>query len=179
MRGTSTPPRSASPTSQRGGRRRCGGSSSCPPRLSCRSRSSRCSRRTSCSPTFFSLTSSALSVRSGLWKRPYSPSVGHRKPIFPSSYPLLEASRTGSPPRHDHMTKRNGKGPRGPKIVTVPPGPKSKAALARKEKFITNGVRVALPIDVTWAQGPFVRDADGNVYVDLGGGIGVQTVGPR
>ncbi|TLZ80761.1 MAG: aminotransferase class III-fold pyridoxal phosphate-dependent enzyme, partial [Methanobacteriota archaeon] len=122
---------------------------------------------------------SALSGRSGLWRRPYSPSVGHRKPIFPSSYPLLEASRTGSPPRHDHMTKRNGKGPRGPKIVAVPPGPKSKAALARKEKFITNGVRVALPIDVTWAEGPFVRDADGNVYVDLGGGIGVQTVGHR
>src|SRR5437879_4359258 len=77
------------------------------------------------------------------------------------------------------MTKRNGKGPRGPKIVAVPPGPKSKAALARKEKFITNGVRVALPIDVTWAEGPFVRDADGNVYVDLGGGIGIRTVGHR
>jgi len=68
---------------------------------------------------------------------------------------------------------------RGPRIVSVPPGPKSKAALARKEKFITNGVRVALPIDVTWAEGPFVRDADGNVYVDLGGGIGVQTAGHR
>src|SRR5213596_3386380 len=77
------------------------------------------------------------------------------------------------------MTKRNSKGPRGPKIVAIPPGPKSKAALSRKEKFITNGVRVALPIDVTWAEGPFVRDSDGNVYVDLGGGIGVQTVGHR
>src|SRR5256885_14167665 len=79
----------------------------------------------------------------------------------------------------DPMTKRNPKGPRGPKIVAIPPGPKSKAALSRKEKFITNGVRVALPIDVTWADGPFVRDADGNVYVDLGGGIGVQTGGHR
>src|SRR5437763_16656518 len=68
---------------------------------------------------------------------------------------------------------------RGPKIVTVPPGPKSKAAAARKSKFVTNGVRIGLPIDVTWAEGPFVRDADGNVYVDLGGGIGVQTVGHR
>jgi 4-aminobutyrate aminotransferase/(S)-3-amino-2-methylpropionate transaminase len=51
--------------------------------------------------------------------------------------------------------------------------------MARKEKFITNGVRIALPIDVAWAEGPFVRDADGNTYVDLGGGIGVQTVGHR
>src|SRR5438046_7501995 len=77
------------------------------------------------------------------------------------------------------MTKRNSHGPRGPKIVAIPPGPKSKAALSRKEKFITNGVRVALPIDVTWAEGPFVRASAGNVYVDLGGGIGVQTVGHR
>src|SRR5688572_23505714 len=68
---------------------------------------------------------------------------------------------------------------RGPKIVKVPPGPKSKAALARKERFITDGVRVGLPIDVTWAKGPYVQDADGNVFVDLGGGIGVQTVGHR
>src|SRR5437867_5139458 len=68
---------------------------------------------------------------------------------------------------------------RGPKIVTVPPGPKSKAAAARKSKFVTNGVRIGLPIDVTWAEGSLVRDADGNVYVDLGGGIGVQTVGHR
>jgi len=78
------------------------------------------------------------------------------------------------------MAKRTlPKGIRGPKIIKVPPGPKSKAALARKEKFITNGVRVGLPVDITWAEGPFVRDADGNVFVDLGGGIGVQTVGHR
>src|SRR3989441_5291683 len=74
---------------------------------------------------------------------------------------------------------KSSRSARGPKIVAVPPGPKSKAALARKEKFITNGVRVALPIDVTWAEGPFVRDADGNVYVDLVGGMGVQTGGHR
>ena len=67
----------------------------------------------------------------------------------------------------------------GPRIVTVPPGPESKAAAARKEKFVTNAVRTALPIDVAWAEGPMVRDSDGNSYVDLGGGIGVQTVGHR
>lgn len=73
----------------------------------------------------------------------------------------------------------SSKGPRGPKIVAVPPGPKSKSATARKQKFVTDAVRVGLPIDVVWAEGPFVRDGDGNVYVDLGGGIGVQTVGHR
>src|SRR5216117_1381984 len=77
------------------------------------------------------------------------------------------------------MAKRTKKELRGPKIVSVPPGPESKAAMARKEKFITNAVKVALPIDVTFAEGSFVQDADGNVYVDLGGGIGVQTAGHR
>ena len=77
------------------------------------------------------------------------------------------------------MAKRTKKELRGPRIVSIPPGPKSKAAMSRKEKFITNAVKVALPIDVTFAEGPFVQDADGNVYIDLGGGIGVQTAGHR
>src|SRR5437016_12096272 len=86
----------------------------------------------------------------------------------------------GSSSESNRMAKRPpSQRIRGPKIVTVPPGPKSKAAAARKSKFVTNGVRIGLPIDVTWAEGPLVRDADGNVYVDLGGGIGVQTVGHR
>src|SRR5207249_33317 len=89
--------------------------------------------------------------------------------------PFSRASDSSSRLSHDPMVKRTTKALRGPKIVAVPPGPKSKAALARKEKFITNGVKVALPIDVTSAEGPFVQDADGNVYVDLVGGIGVQT----
>src|SRR5207249_3204021 len=47
------------------------------------------------------------------------------------------------------------------------------------EKSVTSAVQAALPIDVTFAEGPFVQDVDGNVYVDLGGGIGVQTAGHR
>src|SRR2546425_4028089 len=77
------------------------------------------------------------------------------------------------------MAKRTKKELRGPRIVSIPLGPKSKAAMSEKEKFITNAVKVALPIDVTFAEGPFVQDADGNVYIDLGGGIGVQTAGHR
>jgi len=67
----------------------------------------------------------------------------------------------------------------GPRIVVVPPGPKSKAALERKEKFVTRGLRVGLPLELTRAEGPFVQDADGNVYVDLGVGIGVHNAGHR
>ena len=76
----------------------------------------------------------------------------------------------GTPARRDGL---------GPKIVVAPPGPKSKAALARKEKFVSNGLKVGLPIDLVRGDGPFVTDADGNVYVDLGGGIGVHTAGHR
>src|SRR2546422_115183 len=97
--------------------------------------------------------------------------------------PVSQSLFVGEPYRsrlgHDTMAKRTPKDLRGPKIVAVPPGPKSKAAMARKERFITNAVKVALPIDVTAAEGPFVQDADGNVYIDLGGGIGVQTAGHR
>jgi 4-aminobutyrate aminotransferase/(S)-3-amino-2-methylpropionate transaminase len=71
------------------------------------------------------------------------------------------------------------KGLTGPRIVVVPPGPKSKAALERKEKFVTKGLRVGLPLELTRAEGPFVQDADGNVYVDLGVGIGVHNAGHR
>ncbi len=51
--------------------------------------------------------------------------------------------------------------------------------MARKEKFVTRGLRVGLPIDLVRAEGPFVQDADGNVYVDLGVGIGVHNAGHR
>jgi 4-aminobutyrate aminotransferase/(S)-3-amino-2-methylpropionate transaminase len=71
------------------------------------------------------------------------------------------------------------KGLTGPRVVVVPPGPKSKAALERKEKFVTKGLRVGLPLELTRAEGPFVQDADGNVYVDLGVGIGVHNAGHR
>ncbi len=71
------------------------------------------------------------------------------------------------------------RGLQGPSIVTTPPGPKSKAASARRERVVTTGLRTALPIEIVDAQGPFVRDADGNVYIDLGVGIGVHNVGHR
>lgn len=71
------------------------------------------------------------------------------------------------------------KGLTGPRVVVVPPGPKSKAALERKERFVTKGLRVGLPLELVRAQGPFVQDADGNVYVDLGVGIGVHNAGHR
>jgi 4-aminobutyrate aminotransferase/(S)-3-amino-2-methylpropionate transaminase len=68
---------------------------------------------------------------------------------------------------------------KGPKIVVEPPGPKSKNALARKEKYITNGIKIGLPAALDVAEGPFMRDVDGNVYLDFTAGIGVHNCGHR
>ena len=68
---------------------------------------------------------------------------------------------------------------KGPKIVVEPPGPKSKRMLARKEKCITNGIRIGLPTALDVAEGPFMRDVDGNVFLDFSVGIGVHNVGHR
>ena len=68
---------------------------------------------------------------------------------------------------------------KGPKIVVEPPGPKSQKALARKEKCITNGIRIGLPASLELAEGPFMQDVDGNVYLDFTVGIGVHNCGHR
>ena len=68
---------------------------------------------------------------------------------------------------------------KGPKIVVDPPGPKSRAAMTRKEKFVTDGLKVQLPAEIDVAEGPFLRDVDGNVYLDFTVGLGVLNCGHR
>ncbi len=68
---------------------------------------------------------------------------------------------------------------KGPKIVVEPPGPKSKKILARKEKCVTEGIRIGLPTALDVAEGPFMRDVDGNVFLDFTAGIGVHNCGHR
>ncbi len=68
---------------------------------------------------------------------------------------------------------------KGPKIVVEPPGPKSKKAMARKEKYVTNGIKIGLPASLEIAEGPFLKDVDGNVYLDFTVGIGVHNCGHR
>lgn len=68
---------------------------------------------------------------------------------------------------------------KGPKIVVEPPGPKSRKILARKEKCVTTGIRIGLPTALEVAEGPFLRDVDGNVFLDFTVGIGVHNCGHR
>src|SRR3989304_2729582 len=84
--------------------------------------------------------------------------------------------------KHAKRTARKSaprRGLTGPRIVVVPPGPRSKAATERKDRFVTKGLRVGLPLEIVRAEGAFVQDADGNVYGDLGVGIGVHNTGHR
>ncbi|MBO0842727.1 MAG: aminotransferase class III-fold pyridoxal phosphate-dependent enzyme, partial [Nocardioides sp.] len=62
-------------------------------------------------------------------------------------------------------------------LVTAIPGPKSVAALARKQAYVADGVGTTLPVFVVAAGGGVIVDADGNSLIDLGSGIAVTTVG--
>src|SRR4051812_27791994 len=66
------------------------------------------------------------------------------------------------------------------KIKTEIPGPKSRELHAREEKHLAPGLqRFALMagIVVDHAQGSTVTDVDGNTYIDVIGGIGVNGLG--
>jgi len=63
------------------------------------------------------------------------------------------------------------------KLKTQIPGPKSQALLARRADAVTKALFQSVPIAVGKASGALVEDVDGNVFIDLAGGIGVLAVG--
>src|SRR3954447_870664 len=62
-------------------------------------------------------------------------------------------------------------------LVTDIPGPRSAEKLARKKRYVADGVGTTLPVFVEAAGGGVLLDADGNQLIDLGSGIAVTTVG--
>ncbi|HUF13335.1 MAG TPA: aspartate aminotransferase family protein [Longimicrobiales bacterium] len=67
-----------------------------------------------------------------------------------------------------------------PRLLTPPPGPRSLALAARLRRVESRNItHIAADWPVFWeeASGANVRDADGNVYVDLTAGFGVATAG--
>ncbi|MEM2838516.1 MAG: aspartate aminotransferase family protein [Thermoplasmata archaeon] len=68
---------------------------------------------------------------------------------------------------------------KGPYIKVVPPGPKAKAALERKSKFVTTGMSTKLPTNLLKGEGPYLFDTDGNIFIDFSAGIGVHNFGHR
>src|SRR5690242_12303967 len=69
---------------------------------------------------------------------------------------------------------------KAPHIETENPGPKSRALVAREQQHLAPGLQgfaLASGIAVARAQGSVIEDVDGNRYVDLIGGIGVNSLG--
>lgn len=57
------------------------------------------------------------------------------------------------------------------------PGPKSAELLRLKEKYISKAIGMSAPVFVEKAEGSLFYDVDGNVFIDMGSGIGVTNAG--
>jgi 4-aminobutyrate aminotransferase/(S)-3-amino-2-methylpropionate transaminase len=63
------------------------------------------------------------------------------------------------------------------RLRTPIPGPNSQAWLKKREEAVPAGVFHYTPIFVARAKGALLEDIDGNVFIDLAGGIGCLNVG--
>ena len=66
-----------------------------------------------------------------------------------------------------------------PKIVVEPPGPKAREIIKKDESMLSPSLTRTAPLVGYKAEGVFVEDVDGNVYLDWGSGIAVVNVGHR
>jgi 4-aminobutyrate aminotransferase/(S)-3-amino-2-methylpropionate transaminase len=57
------------------------------------------------------------------------------------------------------------------------PGPKSQALMKDKERLVPDAFSIHVPVAIQSARGALVEDVDGNVYIDLAGGLGCLNVG--
>jgi len=67
----------------------------------------------------------------------------------------------------------------GPKIVVEPPGPKALRFIERDNKIFSPSLTKTCDLVGYRAEGVFVEDPDGNVFLDFGSGIAVVGVGHR
>jgi 4-aminobutyrate aminotransferase/(S)-3-amino-2-methylpropionate transaminase len=65
------------------------------------------------------------------------------------------------------------------RVRTSIPGPKSAALVKREAAAVPRGVSQLTPIFVERAKGACIEDVDGNIFLDLAGGIGCLNVGHR
>lgn len=63
------------------------------------------------------------------------------------------------------------------RLVTEIPGPRSRELMARKERVVANALSIHVPVAIQEGRGALVTDVDGNVFIDLAGGLGCMNVG--
>ncbi len=66
---------------------------------------------------------------------------------------------------------------KAPDLKVAPPGPKSKAIIARDREYVSNAYDRLFQFTMKRASGSAVMDADGNVYLDFSAGISVLNAG--
>lgn len=66
-----------------------------------------------------------------------------------------------------------------PKIVVKPPGPKARAFIERDHAVTSPSLTRTAPLVGVEEDGVWVKDIDGNVFLDFSSGIGVTNVGHR
>ena len=64
-------------------------------------------------------------------------------------------------------------------LCTPVPGPRSQELHRRREQAVPRGLSHATPVYVAKSDGALIEDVDGNVFIDLAGGIGCLNVGHR
>ena len=62
-------------------------------------------------------------------------------------------------------------------LATEIPGPRSVALHAERQKQVSSGFGITLPIFVDRAEGAILEDVDGNRIIDFASGIAVTSVG--
>lgn len=67
----------------------------------------------------------------------------------------------------------------GPKIVVTPPGPKAREFIDRDRAVMSPSLTRTAPLVGVEAEGVWVRDIDGNVFLDFSSGIAVTNAGHR
>lgn len=68
---------------------------------------------------------------------------------------------------------------KGPKIVAKPPGPKARAFIKRDHAVTSPSLTRTAPLVGVEEEGVWVKDIDGNVFLDFGSGIAVTNIGHR
>ena len=64
-------------------------------------------------------------------------------------------------------------------LKTPAPGPKSQILAQREAAAVAHGVAQLIPVFVARTEGACLEDVDGNVFIDMAGGIGCLNVGHR